>query len=131
MLPPLVNVPWLALLTIAVIFPVHGQSYKYFRVGNLADVHTTPVAGYALMGGGKDLDDAFKWLCERASGGDFWFYMRTATMSTTRTSMVFAKQTRWIRKSGIREYEKASFSQEWLVGCLSSEECLYDIRSGS
>ena len=63
--------PWLALLTIAVIFPVHGQSYKYFRVENLADVHTTPVAGYALMGGGKDLDDAFKWLCERASGGDF------------------------------------------------------------
>jgi cyanophycinase len=56
---------------IAVVLPVHGQSYKYFRLGNAADAHTTPVAGYALMGGGKDLDDAFKWLCDRASGGDF------------------------------------------------------------
>ena len=24
-----------------------------------------------MMGGGKDLDEAFKWLCQRASGGDF------------------------------------------------------------
>lgn len=28
-------------------------------------------AGYALMGGGKDLDDAFRWLCEKGNGGDF------------------------------------------------------------
>jgi cyanophycinase len=48
-----------------------GQAYKYFRLGAAGDVSTKPVAGYALMGGGKDLDAAFKWLCERASGGDF------------------------------------------------------------
>jgi len=30
---------------------------------------TTP--GFALMGGGKDLDAAFRWLCDRAGGGDF------------------------------------------------------------
>jgi cyanophycinase len=47
-----------------------AQSYQYFRLGNAGDVQTKPVAGFALMGGGKDLDPAFKWLCERASGGD-------------------------------------------------------------
>ncbi len=49
-----------------------APSYKYFRLGNTADVvHATPRAGYALMGGGTDLDEAFAWLCERAGGGDF------------------------------------------------------------
>jgi len=44
--------------------------YRYVRVGNPADADATPHAGFALMGGGKDLDDAFRWLCERAGGGD-------------------------------------------------------------
>jgi cyanophycinase len=61
----------IALMTIATVLPIQSQSYKYFRLGNKADAHTTPVAGYALMGGGKDLDAAFKWLCDHASGGDF------------------------------------------------------------
>lgn len=46
-------------------------SGQYIRIGHAEDIHTTPVAGYALMGGGSDLDPAFKWLCERANGGDF------------------------------------------------------------
>ncbi len=45
--------------------------YKYFRIGNSADVQTKTQAGFALMGGGKDLDQAFKWMCERSGGGDF------------------------------------------------------------
>jgi cyanophycinase len=45
--------------------------YKYFRAGNSADVQTKTEAGFALMGGGKDLDQAFKWMCERSGGGDF------------------------------------------------------------
>ena len=24
-----------------------------------------------MMGGGKDLDDAFRWLCKKGNGGDF------------------------------------------------------------
>jgi len=47
------------------------QSYKYFRLGNKEDVQTRPVAGIAMMGGGTDLDEAFRWLCERGKGGDF------------------------------------------------------------
>jgi cyanophycinase len=46
-------------------------SYRYVRYGKQSDLHTMPVAGLALMGGGSDLDVAFKWLCDHASGGDF------------------------------------------------------------
>ena len=45
--------------------------YKYFRAGNSGDVQAKTQAGFALMGGGKDLDQAFKWMCERSGGGDF------------------------------------------------------------
>ncbi len=30
-----------------------------------------PVAGIAMMGGGTDLDEAFRWLCNKGNGGDF------------------------------------------------------------
>lgn len=45
--------------------------YRYFRVGNAADAHTKTGGGFALLGGGKDLDRAFQWMCERSGGGDF------------------------------------------------------------
>ncbi len=48
--------------------PAHA--YQYFRVGAKAEMHVHPRAGYALMGGGTDLDEAFRWLCDHADGGD-------------------------------------------------------------
>jgi len=45
--------------------------YQYFRTGSAKDVAVATQAGFALMGGGKDLDEAFRWMCERAGGGDF------------------------------------------------------------
>ncbi len=45
--------------------------YQYFRAGNPNDAQTKTQAGFALMGGGDDLDEAFRWMCERAGGGDF------------------------------------------------------------
>ncbi|MBS1804922.1 MAG: cyanophycinase [Acidobacteria bacterium] len=49
-----------------------GQNtrYSYIRSGEPANVAAKPRAGFALMGGGKDLDEAFKFLCDRADGGD-------------------------------------------------------------
>ena len=46
-------------------------AYKYVRAGNGEGRTVASRAGYALMGGGTDLDEAFRWLCERAAGGDF------------------------------------------------------------
>ncbi len=48
-----------------------AESYKYFRLGNKEDVQTKPVAGIAMMGGGSDIDEAFRWLCKKGNGGDF------------------------------------------------------------
>jgi cyanophycinase len=66
---------WLSLLVICVFFQLYASaqysSYHYFRIGQKTDAQTNPSSGYALMGGGKDLDDAFHWLCAKANGGDF------------------------------------------------------------
>ncbi len=48
-----------------------AQSYTYFRIGQSTDSKTTPSQGIAMMGGGSDLDEAFRWLCKKANGGDF------------------------------------------------------------
>jgi cyanophycinase len=47
-----------------------APAYKYMRVGSSTDARVAPRAGFALMGGGEDLDEAFLWLCARASQGD-------------------------------------------------------------
>jgi cyanophycinase len=49
----------------------NAASYQYFRLGNSQDVQTKPDAGTAMMGGGKDLDEAFRWLCNKGNDGDF------------------------------------------------------------
>ncbi len=48
-----------------------AQSYKYIRLGNRVDVQTPTQAGVAMMGGGSDIDEAFRWLCNKGNGGDF------------------------------------------------------------
>jgi cyanophycinase len=45
--------------------------FQYIREGNPKDVQTHAEAGIAMMGGGADLDEAFRWLCAKANGGDF------------------------------------------------------------
>jgi cyanophycinase len=48
-----------------------ASSYRYQRLGNPQDIQTKPTAGIAMMGGGQDLDEAFRWLCRKGNGGDF------------------------------------------------------------
>src|ERR1700733_12079320 len=48
-----------------------AASYKYIRIGQKTDSQTKPATGIAMMGGGDDLDEAFRWLCAKANGGDF------------------------------------------------------------
>jgi cyanophycinase len=49
----------------------HAAAFQYFRVGNNNDIKTSPAAGIAMLGGGSDLDEAFRWLCHKGNGGDF------------------------------------------------------------
>jgi cyanophycinase len=66
-----------AVFTIVLLFlalliaPSSPAKWKYQRLGNEADSSAKPVGGFALMGGGSKLDEAFAFLCERANGGDF------------------------------------------------------------
>jgi cyanophycinase len=49
-----------------------AAEFRYMRAGNAQDAPAAaPKAGFALMGGGDDLDEVFLWLCDRAGGGDF------------------------------------------------------------
>ncbi|HZR55830.1 MAG TPA: cyanophycinase [Terriglobales bacterium] len=61
------------LFLIPVLFccATQAESFQYIRLGNKQDVQTKPSAGTAMMGGGSDLDEAFRWLCGKAEGGDF------------------------------------------------------------
>jgi cyanophycinase len=61
---------FLAALLLAANFADAG-SYQYFRIGSKNDVQTQPASGIAMMGGGSDLDEAFRWLCQKGDGGDF------------------------------------------------------------
>jgi cyanophycinase len=49
----------------------HAADFKYIRQGNRQDIQTRAEPGIAMMGGGTDLDEAFRWLCAKANGGDF------------------------------------------------------------
>jgi cyanophycinase len=49
----------------------YAASYQYIRLGQKTDAQTHPSPGIAMMGGGSDLDEAFRWLCKKANGGDF------------------------------------------------------------
>jgi cyanophycinase len=60
----------LALLLSSVVVS-HAADFKYIRQGNPRDVQARADAGIAMMGGGTDLDEAFRWLCAKANGGDF------------------------------------------------------------
>jgi cyanophycinase len=59
------------MLVICMEISAQAQTYKYFRLGNQKDIETKPEAGIAMMGGGSDLDEAFRWLCNKGNGGDF------------------------------------------------------------
>ncbi len=62
---------WLLPLIAGLASPAPAATFKYLRIGSKEDVQTKPVFGIAMMGGGSDLDDAFRWLCDRGKGGDF------------------------------------------------------------
>ena len=85
---PMLPLPFRAAKNLILLFSVmvicrsalaQEKPYQYFRVGNPADVKTRTQPGFALIGGGKDLDPAFQWMCHRSGGGDFLILRATGT----------------------------------------------------
>ena len=50
--------------------PATVLNYTSWAVGDTADVQTQPLGGTLLMGGGRDVDNAMRWMLQRADGGD-------------------------------------------------------------
>jgi cyanophycinase len=68
----LVGVMLLSMVCCSGAFAIgHSQSYKYKRLGSELDAQTRAEPGIAMMGGGADLDEAFRWLCGKGHNGDF------------------------------------------------------------
>ena len=49
---------------------VPGRPGSIGIIGDTADVKTSTEAGIVMMGGGTDVDAAFKWMIKRSGGGD-------------------------------------------------------------
>jgi cyanophycinase len=58
------------ILVAAVAIAQTNPPYQYFLTGSATDVKTTTAPGFVLMGGGKDVDSAFRWLIRKSGGGD-------------------------------------------------------------
>lgn len=48
-------------------------------IGDTSDVQTTTKGGLVIMGGGSDVDAAFRWMIERSGGGDAVIIRATGT----------------------------------------------------
>ena len=59
--------------------PAVTAAYQYAVTGNPTDVVRATTAGYLLMGGGTDVDDAMRWLIGRSGGGDILVLRATGT----------------------------------------------------
>lgn len=47
-----------------------GPGYRWYLLGDEADVTPATTPGYALMGGGRSVSHAFRWLVRRGGNGD-------------------------------------------------------------
>ncbi len=48
-----------------------SRGYDYYAVGDRGDAPSAATGGLVLMGGGTDVDAAFRWMIGRSGGGDF------------------------------------------------------------
>lgn len=63
----------------SLLFAADAKTYQYLRAGNPDDVTTKTSPGFALMGGGTDIDEAFQFMCNKSGGGDFLVLRATGT----------------------------------------------------
>lgn len=75
------SAPFAVLVIMATVAPGRAETrpYQYFRIGNASDIQSKTEPGFALIGGGKDLDPAFQWMCRHSGGGDFLVIRATGT----------------------------------------------------
>lgn len=60
----------LIILLLVCTKPIFSQTYTSWLSGSEADITASTQFGIVLAGGGKDNDDAMRWMLQRANGGD-------------------------------------------------------------
>lgn len=70
---------FLIALTFATPALADELSYSYSRLGNTVDSVNSTTPGTVLMGGGRDVDAALKWMCKLSGNGDFLVLRATGT----------------------------------------------------
>ena len=75
----LLTVLFLGLMAGANAQTASGSGYTAFRIGSATDVTRTTSTGAVLMGGGADVDDAFRWMISKSGGGNFVVLRSTGT----------------------------------------------------
>ncbi len=50
--------------------PQKSSGYEYYLTGNAADVQRSTSGGLLMAGGGKDVDEAFRWFLRKSGGGN-------------------------------------------------------------
>jgi len=66
----------IALLAVA----AHAENgWEYARLGKPQDATVATTGGILFAGGGTDVDEAFRWMCAKANGGDFLILRASGT----------------------------------------------------
>ncbi|QSF33544.1 cyanophycinase [Priestia megaterium] len=72
-----------AVLAASLLLPISASAasapYTLYQVGSTADKATSTSFGQVYMGGSIDVDEAFKWMIQKANGGDFLVIRATGT----------------------------------------------------
>lgn len=72
-----------AVLATSLLLPISASAasapYTLYQVGSTADKATSTSFGQVYMGGSTDVDEAFKWMIQKANGGDFLVIRATGT----------------------------------------------------
>ncbi|MGN7484554.1 hypothetical protein ACTHPB_23835 [Priestia megaterium] len=72
-----------AVLAASLLLPISTSAasapYTLYQVGSTADKATSTSFGQVYMGGSIDVDEAFKWMIQKANGGDFLVIRATGT----------------------------------------------------
>jgi cyanophycinase len=69
----------LLLLAAIALSAAAQNTYQIWTTGSAEDIQTKTAFGIALMGGGTDQDDAFRWMIEKSGGGDFLILRASGT----------------------------------------------------
>jgi cyanophycinase len=100
-----------------------GPGWVYTRLGNPADVAPGTTGGVMFEGGGKDVDEAYEWMCRHANGGDFLIVRVTGTAAYNPYIMRLCPGINSV--STLKITDRAAARQPFVAQAISQAEALF------